>query len=150
MGIYITSDDLLATDGSLVWNMAIDKSTGELDTDKVNTAIDDADAEINSILARRYKLPITFPTGMPRMLHRAATSIAIYWLSERDNQITDLIQKRYDDAIKTLKEFASGARDLGLPTGDDGTASAETDNGKLIIFSDNERLFTRKKLSGVL
>ncbi|WP_116287387.1 phage protein Gp36 family protein, partial [Serratia marcescens] len=48
MGIYVTKDDLLAVDGELVWNMAIDKSTSQLDDAKIETAIDDADAEINS------------------------------------------------------------------------------------------------------
>ena len=52
MGIYVTRDDLLATDGALVWNMAIDKSTEQLDEAKIETAIDDADAEINSFLSR--------------------------------------------------------------------------------------------------
>ncbi|HFK4066908.1 TPA: gp436 family protein [Kluyvera ascorbata] len=146
MGIYVTRDDLLATDGALVWNMAIDKSTEQLDEAKIETAIDDADAEINSFLSRRYQLPLNISV-VPRPLHRVATSIALYWLSERDNQITDLIQKRYDSAIQTLKEMANGTRDLGLPTD---TPPPETDNGKIIIVSDNQRLFTRNKLRGVL
>lgn len=58
MGIYVTRDDLLAVDGSLVWNMAIDKSTQQLDEAKIETAIDDADAEINSFLAKRFQLPL--------------------------------------------------------------------------------------------
>lgn len=44
MGIYVTRDDLLAADGSLVWNMAIDKATDQLDETKIATAIEDADA----------------------------------------------------------------------------------------------------------
>ena len=94
MGIYVTRDDLLAVDGELVWNMAIDKSTNQLDDAKIETAIDDADAEINSFLARRFQLPLAIAT-IPRPLHRLAVSIAIYWLSERDSQITDLIQKYF-------------------------------------------------------
>ncbi|EOI6871227.1 gp436 family protein [Yersinia enterocolitica] len=146
MGIYVTRDDLLAVDGELVWNMAIDKSTNQLDEAKIETAIDDADAEINSFLAKRFQLPLAIAT-IPRPLHRVAVSIAIYWLSERDSQITDLIQKRYDDAIRTLKEIANGTRDLGLPTA---STTPETDNGKIIVVSDNQRLFTRNKLRGVL
>ncbi|HDO7098907.1 gp436 family protein [Klebsiella pneumoniae] len=146
MGVYVTRDDLLATDGSLIWNMAIDKTSGQLDEVKILTAIDDADAEINSFLAKRYQLPLNITT-VPRPLHRVATSIAIYWLSERDNQITDLIQKRYDTAIQTLKEMANGTRDLGLPTD---TPAPETDNGRMIVVSDNKRLFTRNGLKGVL
>ncbi|HFS8942360.1 TPA: DUF1320 domain-containing protein [Enterobacter roggenkampii] len=146
MGIYVTRDDLLATDGSMVWNMAIDKSTQQLDDAKIETAIEDADAEINSFLSKRFKLPLNIAT-IPRPLHRVAVSIAIYWLSERDSQITNEIQKRYDDAIRTLKEIANGTRDLGLPTD---TPAPETDSGKMIVVSDNTRLFTRNKLRGVL
>ena len=146
MGTYVTRDDLLAVDGELVWNMAIDKSTSQLDDAKIETAIDDADAEINSFLARRFQLPLAIAT-IPRPLHRVAVSITIYWLSERGSQITDLIQKRYDDAIRTLKEIANGTRDLGLPTA---TPVPETDNGKIIVVSDNQRQFTRNNLKGVL
>lgn len=146
MGTYVTRDDLLAVDGELVWNMAIDKSTNQLDDAKIETAIEDADAEINSFLARRFQLPLAIVT-IPRPLHRVAVSIAIYWLSERGSQITDLIQKRYDDAIRTLKEIANGTRDLGLPTA---IPVPETDNGKIIVVSDNQRQFTRNNLKGVL
>ena len=132
MGIYVTRDDLLAADGSLVWNMAIDKATDQLDETKIATAIEDADAEINSFLSKRYQLPLNITT-VPRPLHRVAVSIAIYWLSERDNQITDLIP--------------NGTRDLGLPTD---TPAPETDNGRMIVVSDNKRLFTRNNLKGVL
>ena len=52
MGIYVTRDELLAVDGSLVWNMAINKATGELDEAKIETAISDADEEINSFLSK--------------------------------------------------------------------------------------------------
>ena len=71
MGTYVTRDDLLAVDGSLVWNMAIDKSTQQLDEAKIETAIDDADAEINSFLAKRFQLPLNI-APIPRPLHRVS------------------------------------------------------------------------------
>ncbi|HBU8911610.1 TPA: DUF1320 family protein, partial [Klebsiella pneumoniae] len=67
MGIYVTRDDLLAADGSLVWTMAIDKATNQLDETKIATAIEDADAEINSFLSKRYQLPLNITT-VPRPL----------------------------------------------------------------------------------
>lgn len=146
MGIYVTRDDLLATDAERVWNMALDKETQQLDEAKIQRATDDADAEINSFLAKRYRLPLELPS-LPSPLRRAAVSIAFYWLSERDNQITDDIQKRYDEALRTLREIANGSRDLGLSSD---TPVEETNNGRLIIVSDNKRLFTRNKLKGVL
>ncbi|HBU8911442.1 TPA: DUF1320 domain-containing protein, partial [Klebsiella pneumoniae] len=41
----------------------------------------------------------------------------------------------------------NGTRDLGLPTD---TPAPETDNGRMIVVSDNKRLFTRNNLKGVL
>lgn len=146
MGIYVTRDDLLATDAERVWNMAINKDTQQLDEEKIQLAIDDADAEVNSFLAKRFKLPLNLPT-LPSPLRRAAVSIAFYWLSERDNQITDEVQKRYDEALRTLREIANGTRDLGLSSD---TPVEETNNGRLIIVSENQRLFTRNNLKGVL
>ncbi|SHG64853.1 Mu-like prophage protein gp36 [Pantoea sesami] len=146
MGIYVTRDDLLATDAERVWNMALNKATQQLDEEKIQRAIDDTDAEINSFLAKRYQLPLNLTT-LPSPLRRAAVSIAFYWMSERDSQITDEIQKRYDDALRTLREIASGTRDLGVPSD---TQVPETDTGKLIVVSDNRRLFTRNSLKDVL
>lgn len=146
MGGYVTRDDLLRVDGNLVWNLAVKKDSGELDEDKISQAIADADAEIDSFLAKRYQLPLAVPE-IPRPLHRVAITLAFYWLSDRDNQITELMQKRYDDALKALREMANGTRELGLPAH---VTPVETDNGRIIVISDNCRLFTRNNLKGVL
>ncbi|MFI7997365.1 MULTISPECIES: gp436 family protein [Serratia] len=142
---YATRDDLLIADGSYLWNVAINRETDQLDEEAISQALDDTDEEINSLLSRRYKLPLE--TAVPRILNRVAISIAFYWLADRDNQATELVRKRYEDAIKTLKEIANGQRDLGLPTIEQ---PAEGDSGKVIMVGENPRLFTRKSLNGVL
>ncbi|EMH4029448.1 phage protein Gp36 family protein [Serratia marcescens] len=142
---YATRDDLLIADGSYLWNVAINRETDQLDEEAISQALDDTDEEINSLLSRRYKLPLE--TAVPRILNRVAISIAFYWLADRDNQATELVRKRYEDAIKTLKEIANGQRDLGLPTIEQ---PAEGDSGKVIMVGENPRLFTRKSLKGVL
>lgn len=81
------------------------------------------------------------------MLNRQAISIAFYWLADRDNQATELVRKRYEDAIKVIKEIANGTRDLGLPTLEQPT---ETTSGKVIMTGENPRIFTRNSLKGVL
>ncbi|NBJ36617.1 DUF1320 domain-containing protein [Serratia fonticola] len=142
---YATRQDLLDADGSFVWNMAINRETNELDEVAIAQVLEDTDEEINSLLSRRFKLPLE--TTVPRILTRVAISIAFYWLADRDSQATELVRKRYEDAIKTLKEIASGQRDLGLPTLEQ---PAESDGGKVIMVGDNQRLFTRRNLKGVL
>ncbi|NCG50549.1 DUF1320 domain-containing protein [Serratia fonticola] len=142
---YATRQDLLDADGSFVWNMAINRETNELDEVAIAQVLEDTDEEINSLLSRRFKLPLE--TTVPRILTRVAISIAFYWLADRDSQATELVRKRYEDAIKTLKEIASGQRDLGLPTLEQ---PAESDGGKVIMVGDNQRLFTRRNLKDVL
>ncbi|RLM02423.1 hypothetical protein BIY27_25110 [Gibbsiella quercinecans] len=142
---YATRDDLLTADGSYLWNVAIDKNTNQLDEVAIAQALEDTDEEINSLLSRRFKLPLE--TAVPRILNRVAISIAFYWLADRDNQATELVTKRYEDAIKTLKEIASGQRNLGLATLEQPT---EGTGGKLIMVNENTRLFTRKNMKGVL
>jgi phage gp36-like protein len=142
---YATRQDLLDADGSFVWNMAINRETNELDEVAIAQVLEDTDEEINSLLSRRFKLPLE--TTVPRILTRVAISIAFYWLADRDSQATELVRKRYEDAIKTLKEIAGGQRDLGLPTLEQPT---ESDGGKVIMVGDNQRLFTRRNLKGVL
>ncbi|CAI1794121.1 gp436 family protein [Serratia liquefaciens] len=142
---YATRDDLLVADGSYLWNVAINRETNQLDEAAITQALEDTDEEINSLLSRRYKLPLE--TAVPRILIRVAVSIAFYWLADRDNQATELVRKRYEDAIKTLKEIASGQRDLGLPTLEQPT---EGNSGKVIMTGENKRLFTRNSLKDVL
>lgn len=142
---YATREDLMTADGSFVWNVAMDTEKQQLDEAAISQALADTDEEINSWLSRRYKLPLE--TAVPRLLKRVAVSIAFYWLADRDNQVTELVQKRYDDAIKTLKDIANGQRDLGLPTLEQPT---EGTGGKVIMVGDNARLFTRNTLKGVL
>ncbi|CAI0789727.1 gp436 family protein [Serratia ficaria] len=142
---YATREDLLTADASFVWNVAMDPETQQLDEARIVQALDDTDEEINSWLSRRYKLPLE--TAVPRLLQRVAVSIAFYWLADSDNQVTELVQKRYDEAVNTLKGVANGQRDLGLPTADQPT---EGTGGKVIMVGENPRLMTRNSLKGVL
>ncbi|MGE6160625.1 gp436 family protein [Aeromonas salmonicida] len=144
MAIYATKQDLEDRDGSMLYNFALDRSTDTLNDTWIDEALATADDEINGYLSRRYVLPL--PT-VPDLLKRQAIVIAFYWLGDRDNQVTDLLQKRYDSAIAKVKEIAAGKLDLGLPTPDQPPEGAV---GKVELVQQNERLFTRDSLKGVL
>lgn len=144
MAIYATKQDLEDRDGSMLYNLALDRSTDTLNDTWIDEALATADDEINGYLSRRYVLPL--PT-VPDLLKRQAIVIAFYWLGDRDNQVTDLLQKRYDSAIAKVKEIAAGKLDLGLPTPDQPPEGAV---GKVELVQQNERLFTRDSLKGVL
>ncbi|AZQ10159.1 gp436 family protein [Shewanella khirikhana] len=144
MATYATKQDLIDRDESMLWNFAIDRTTGELNDTYIDQALAQADEEIDSFLGRRYQLPL--PT-VPGILNKIAITIAFYWLADRDNQATNLLEDRYKMQLDTLREIATGKRELGLPTLE---APAESSVGKVELVQDNERLFTRKSLGGVL
>ncbi|MFQ1878580.1 gp436 family protein [Aeromonas veronii] len=144
MAIYATKQDLEGRDGSMLYNFALDRSTDTLNDVWIDEALATADDEINGYLSRRFVLPL--PT-VPDLLKRNAIVIAFYWLADRDNQATDLLRERYDRAIAKIKEIAAGKIDLGLPTPD---MPPEGSVGKVELVQENERLFTRNSLKGVL
>lgn len=144
MATYTTKQALLDRDSSMVWNLAIDRSTDDLNDTAINEALEQADDEINSYLARRYVLPLL---TVPSLLGKLAITIAFYWLADRDQQATNMMTDRYKSALETLKEISNGRRELGLPTLQTPTEGAV---GKVELVQDNERLFTRKSLGGIL
>lgn len=144
MAIYATKQDLEDRDDSMLYNFALDRSTDTLNDVWIDEALATADDEINGYLSRRFVLPL--PT-VPDLLKRNAIVIAFYWLADRDNQATDLLRERYDRAIAKIKEIAAGKIDLGLPTPD---MPPEGSVGKVELVQENERLFTRNSLKGVL
>lgn len=144
MATYATKQDLIDRDEQMLWNFAIDRNTEQLNDTWINQALDQADEEIDSFLGRRFVLPLE---TVPGILNKVAITIAFYWLGDRDNQVTDLLEKRYEKALTTLKEIASGKRELGLPTIE---APAESSVGKVELIQDNERLFTRNSLKSIL
>lgn len=144
MAIYATKQDLEDRDGSMLYNFALDRSTDTLNDVWIDEALATADDEINGYLSRRFVLPLP---SVPDLLKRQAIVIGFYWLGDRDNQVTKLLQERYDRAIAKVKEIAAGKVDLGLPTPE---MPPEGAVGKVELVQQNERLFTRNSLKGVL
>lgn len=144
MTTYATKQDLLDRDEGMLWNLAVDRSTNELNETWIDEALRTADDEINGRLGRRYVLPLP---QVPGMLKRIAIVISFYWLADRDQQATNLMDERYKRAIELLKDIASGRIELGLPTPE---KPLEGPVGKAELVQQNERLFTRNSLRGVL
>lgn len=111
-------------------------------------AIEDAGAEIDGYIAKRYRLPLS---KVPPVLNKYAKDIAVYNLvsrmgvDESDREKTFL--NRYNAAIKFLLEVAKGTVDLdveepgnGIPG--EGTAA----NG--FRMSSSSRIFSRDSMKG--
>lgn len=97
-------------------------STGDIDATVISRALGDADATINGYLAARYTLPLEAP--LPEILERLACDIARYALF--DDQVTEIVEKRYKDAIALLRDVSAGRAELGLSDTDNKPASKST------------------------
>lgn len=106
---YAQQSDIDTRYGSnLLLTIADRAGDGVVDTDAVLLALSDADDTINSHLAERYQLPLT---TVPPLLVKVAVDLAVYSLSILP---TEEIRTRYTDAVKVLKNIATGVQQLGL------------------------------------
>lgn len=107
-------------------------------------AIEDADAEIDGYLAKRYSVPFT---KVPKTLNKFSKDIAIYNLMSRkgidesDREKTYL--NRYNAAIRFLENVAKGIIDIGV---DENSTKNAAQTGFSIKSSD--RLFSRDTMKG--
>lgn len=138
---YSTQSDLLEQipESGLI-ELTDDAGSGEIDASVVARAIADADAEIDGYCAARYPLPFS---PVPVMIRKISVDIAIYNLySRRDLAIPDERQKRYDNAIRFLKDVSKGFVTLGADTPAD-----DNDSGPEATTKKSDRIFTRGKTS---
>ncbi|HNX76101.1 MAG TPA: DUF1320 domain-containing protein [Candidatus Rifleibacterium sp.] len=95
-----------------------DPPAGTYDSDAIEQALNDAEAEIDAYLLARYALPLT---TVPTNLTRIACDMARYQLF--GPSITDEVTKRYGDAVAFLKSVSRGETVLGI---DQTTGTAPT------------------------
>lgn len=105
---------------------------GTEDTDVLNKALADADAEIDSYAATRYLVPLS---PVPTVIVRIALDITRYRLFA--NQATEEVRNRYEDAVRFLKAIASGDVQLGAtpPTSATTPANAPAHEAEDRVFS---------------
>lgn len=104
----------------------------------INSALADADSEIDGYVATRYSVPLN---PVPTIIKRLACDLARYHLY--DDQATETIQKRRDAAVAVLRDISAGKVSLGDP----GTAQAP--QGGLVEMVSPERVFARGANGGL-
>lgn len=110
---YASQQDLVNRFGEDELLVAADRDRdGQIDTEVVETALEDASAEIDSYLAQVYRLPL--PTT-PRLINRLACDIAFHRLSPEADTATEYRRTRYDEAVSLLKKLAKRDVTLGMP-----------------------------------
>jgi len=137
---YCTQSDILEQiDEDRLIQLTDDNDAGVIDTDVVDRAIADADAEIDAYCGTRYDTPFS-PT--PAMIRKISVDIGIYNLFVRRRGVPEDRQKRYDNAIKFLTNVSKGLISLGADA-----PSVDDDSGPEATTVKGDRIFSTGRSS---
>lgn len=132
---YCIQQDLLDRIGEDKLIQLTDKERlGEMNTEVLNRALQDADGQIDSYVGARYSLPIN---PISKTLVRIACFLTIYYL--HDKQRTEQVREDYDDSIKALAGISKGTIDIGI----DVTGAKPATTGS-VEFENGSNVFDRK------
>ena len=101
----------------------------------------DRSADDPEVVAARGEVMRTGP--VPAILESLAVDIAIYRIAARRNRESDSVRRRYEDAVKFLKDVAAGKAVIAGVTAASGSGSR--DHAKI---EGDTRIFTRDKMKG--
>lgn len=138
---YSTLDDIkkLLPEEALI-QLTDDEGLGLVNQGRVDEAIAQADAEIDSYCASKYAVP--FYT-VPAIAKKISVDLAIYNLySRKVDIIPETRGERYKNAIRQLEGISKGAISLGV----DPAPAAPADSGAETNKTD--RIFTRDSMGG--
>lgn len=108
---YATEADMVKRFGEDELIALTDRANaGSIDSAVLDSALSDAANTIDGYLAAKYPLPLV---NVPDVLIRLCGDIARYYLY--DENASDQVTKRYDDAIKDLTKISNGTITLGVP-----------------------------------
>jgi phage gp36-like protein len=140
---YASETDIIALYGAELLDMLADKTgDGVRDAAAVARALDDAGSLIDGYLSQRYTLPLAV---VPALLKTLCIDIALYRLASNPALLSDDARRRYDDAVKFLRDIGAGKASLGLPAGGDG-APSEVAGAQIVLIESGDRVFSRDKL----
>ncbi|OPL10677.1 MAG: hypothetical protein AVO38_16365 [delta proteobacterium ML8_D] len=111
-----------------------DADAGSVDSDVVTRAIADADAEIDGYCGTRYSLPFS---PVPGLIRKISVDIAIYNLYARRKGVPEDRQKRYNDAVRFLRDVSKGVATLGSDEPID-----DSDSGPEATVVKSDRIFS--------
>lgn len=121
-----------------------DEAGQAADDPKLQVALDDASAEMDTWIGQRYQLPLAAP---PPVLKRLACDIGMYRLMALlpKESVADA-RRRYEDALAWLEDLAKGTVDLADGSGEE-LPSANAGSVKSTALP---RVFTRETLEAFL
>lgn len=142
---YATQDDIVTLYSEDALYVADRDGDGVVDGGAVTRALVSASGEIDTYLAVRYRLPLVEPDAI---LTQYCVDIALYRLAGSRDVLSEEHRRRYEDALKHLKDIARGAAALILPGPSDPETGEEIEAGspKPIVADGPERVFTRDRM----
>jgi len=104
MMAYVTINDMVQRFGEVEMIQLTDRdaATGAVDVAVLDAVIADAQAEVDSYLSVRYALPLAV---VPDILRSYTADVARYRLY--DTEIPEIVKKRYDDALRFLRDVSA-------------------------------------------
>lgn len=117
-----------------------DQDLGLVDASVVDRAITDADAEIDGYCGTRYPVPFL---PVPGMIRKVSVDLAVYNLYARRRGAPEDREKRYNNAVRFLKDVSGGRVSLGADA-----PVVSDDSGPEATTKKADRIFTRSSLDG--
>lgn len=128
---YISIDELKAlVPDSVMRELSDDVAGGEINSDLLQTVINEACEEVDGYLRNRYTLPFK---DTPTLVTKCVKQIARYALYDRRPEGFELpraVRDGYTDTIKKLESIRDGELSLGVPD--------TLNNAKAILNDDGE------------
>lgn len=140
---YCTLDDIkkLIPEEALI-QLTDDEGLGSVNQARIEEAVVQADAEIDSYCGSRYSVP--FDT-VPEVVKKLSVDIAVYNLySRRVEEAPAVRAERYRNAIRQLEGISKGVISLGIDPGPSASADGRAETNK----PTGDQVFTREKLGG--
>ncbi len=140
---YSTLDDIkkLLPEETII-QLTDDENLGVVNQGRVDEAIAQADAEINSYCASKYTVPFT---TVPAIAKKISVDLAIYNLySRKVDIIPETRAERYKNAIRQLEGISKGTISLGV----DPAPAATTEGGAETNTTTSDRTFTKDSMEG--
>jgi phage gp36-like protein len=140
---YCTLTDIkkLIPEASII-QLTDDENTGAVVTSRVDEAIAQADAEIDSYCGNKYSVPFS---TVPDIVKKCSVDISIYNLySRRVEEIPATRADRYKNATRQLEGISKGI----ISIGEDPEPAAPTQGGVETNKTESDRVFTRDSLKG--
>lgn len=146
--MYATEQNLEAAwGGSFLDVLTIDERTTLRDRAKITSALESASALIDSYVSRRFPLPLALADAGAILLRNVCCDLAVGSLATSADRMTDIVQKRYDQALAFLRDVAAGKADVPMASSIGGEgANVITPNEAVIEAA--PRVFTRDSMKG--